>query len=239
MLPVSLNPTDSDTLPDYVIDHVLPRRSVLLFCGPSRHHKTACLAYLGTCLRDGVSFCGHSTTPQQLGIILLNRSWDDDGAIAFGRVGWTDIPHVTLDDDTPDWNTFRRRDGRYQWFRRALDRLKLPPHQSTVFVDYGDLIFLNRRTDRLPDGLRVGQEIREFAALLDHEYGLTGVVTALPIWRPHALHTCEYMDIREVAAQPLRIRLQLQTWTWGPTDDLRQERHFFTRDQTGQLRPLS
>jgi hypothetical protein len=132
------------------IPGVIPFGTTSLFVGSPHAGKTIELTDLAVRLRDGRSFCGHSTNKQAVGIITTDHRWEHDQGYWFSLAGWPDIPRVSLRDKDIGqitWHLFKSDiHERTRILRLALVKLALPPG-GTVLIDVGQPFITNKIND--------------------------------------------------------------------------------------------
>lgn len=114
------------------IPGVIPFGTVTLFAGAPAAGKTTILADWCKAWRDGTPIHGHAThTPTALAYLSADRSWATN-AVIFDRIGYPDIPHYSLiDDSTVSLADLRKPFQSHDTFENILQRLDakgmLPP----------------------------------------------------------------------------------------------------------------
>jgi hypothetical protein len=159
----------TDPLPD-----IIPAGGISLLAGAPGVGKTALLASLARDLKRGRPVFGHQPSPiPEVGIVIADRGWDRGAEFWFSRVGYAEIPHYAMADDTLfDPRSLRRKFERTQRLFEFIDRLKLPPG-SVVIVDPLSLFLGGNLMDY--DGCAVA--CHEIRALL-RQRGLTMLASA-------------------------------------------------------------
>lgn len=105
-----------------------------LFSGASGIGKTALIAHLARCFRDGAPIAGHPTNQVPVGYITGDRPWDDSQQW-FDAVGFPDIrQYSVVDDDQFDLTQLGKRGDGAAALQSCLDRLQMPG-PGIVFVD--------------------------------------------------------------------------------------------------------
>lgn len=165
----------SSLFPPDPVPGVIVGGGVSLLAGASGLGKTALLAWMATCFRDGVEiFNRQPVVPPKQAIIVADRSWLQSTRRWFELVGFGDIPHYALlDDPTFPVTRLRKKHERLNILKGCLDRLGDLPFGSLVYVD--------------PMGLFLGGDINNYDACMvacceiravGRERGLTIIGTA-------------------------------------------------------------
>ena len=170
-LPPLLSPSD----PAHDLLHnIFPFGSISLLSGAAGLGKTALLASLARAFRDSTPVFGHQPgLITDVGIVVADRSWARGGKVWFDRVGFPEIKHYAMTDDTAfDPRCLRKKFERTARLADFIDRLKLPP---------GALLLVD------PIGLFLGGNLLDYdtCAVACHEIrvilrqrGLTLIATA-------------------------------------------------------------
>ena len=129
--PVAPSPGSDDLLPN-----IIPFRSISLLSGAAGLGKTALLAGIAKCFRDGTPIFGHQPNPvADIGFINADRGWDRGARVWFDRVGFPEIRHYSMADDPAfDPRCLRRKFERTMRFAEFIDKLKIA-RRSLLFAD--------------------------------------------------------------------------------------------------------
>ena len=126
--------TDGTTDP---LPRILTTGSLNLLGGGSGVGKTALLAWMATCFRDGIPIFGHPVNPvPAIGYIAADRPWADS-RLWFEAVGFPEIHYYSMVDDR-QFNTARLQGAKpkihAEIFEEFVNNLQMPPG-SLLFVD--------------------------------------------------------------------------------------------------------
>lgn len=128
-------PHPRSVYPD-LIDQIIPAGSINILSGGSGVGKTALIAEWAARFRDGRQICWKPTRVPTggIGVICGDRKWQSHRQW-FEAVGFGDIPHYSLRDDTTfHWDNLLNRATLPDTFKRAADQLKLG-RDSLIIVD--------------------------------------------------------------------------------------------------------
>lgn len=128
------------------IPGVIPFQTITVFAGAAGIGKTATLADWIQRWRHGREIWGHATNaPRQFAYLAGDRNWESH-AQWFRKVGFPDIPHYSIVDDTAfQLAEFKNSAGALDLLRRSLDRVAdgYPPVPGAhVFVDPAVPLFI-------------------------------------------------------------------------------------------------
>jgi RecA-family ATPase len=129
----------------------MPFGTVTLIAGAPGVGKTAMVAEWCQRWRDGRTICGKPTNrPTGFYYLAADRQWKSH-QIWFELVGFSDIPHYSLADDTTyDLEKFKHSHRAYTCFLEGLEKLK-PIPGSHVFVDPVSPLYISGDANRARD----------------------------------------------------------------------------------------
>ena len=166
-------PSISHDHPDLVPD-IIPFGSISLLSGAAGLGKTALLASIARCFRDGLPIFGRKpNTVPAIGFINADRGWKTGAGVWFTRAGFPEIRYYSMPDDPSfDPRSLRKKFERTARLAEFIDKLGLP---------WGSLLLVD------PIGLFLGGNLLDYdtCAVACHEIrailrqrGLTLIATA-------------------------------------------------------------
>jgi hypothetical protein len=235
--------TPASAFPD-PIPGIIPFGTVTLFAGAPGVGKTAMLAEWCRRWRDGKTICGHPTNrPTGFYYLAADRQWKSH-QVWFDAVGFPDIPHYSLADDTTlDLSTITRSFEAHSALQTAIDKLN-PKPGGHLHIDPVSPLFIggdpNRARDVAASLLRISRicQQRRINITLTAHFGKQKGDPREQYTRPQDRIAgsgafAGFSDTQIYLIDPMPPAQPYHVLGWVPRHAKQEEFHFIRREEDG------